>query len=385
MTQRPRVLLAITVYNGRGVVERTLDSAVELDRHDADVDVLVLDDASPAPGFSREVEARCRRHGLGYYRSPRNLGIVRNVNLGLAWAVHHGYDHVIIANSDVIFPERLVPLMLSALSSAPGAGAIQAWSNNVSAFSMPNADPDRHLSNQEFVNRFGAVLEAEFGSESVALPCGVSFCLLIPTEVVRHVGLMDPVFGRGYCEETDWTLRARGLDYDVVLAPAAFVYHSGGGSTIAAGLLAPGETTVGANEAVIDHRYPGFRADVATFMDGPSLPELIDRARLALLRSAATRSGYDLDISWLERTAAPERLRALINPGREAAHVSLSYLGFDQWYRFTDGDGPAAVRRALGRDPDRVTIIDHGEQAERARVAFPDVLVEDGLGYPTRI
>ena len=75
----PRVLLAITAYNGEAFIARTLDSAMRIDPGDAELDVMVLDDASPAPGFSGRLAAMCEQRGIGYYRTPRNLGIPRNV------------------------------------------------------------------------------------------------------------------------------------------------------------------------------------------------------------------------------------------------------------------------------------------------------------------
>ena len=100
---KPALLFAITVYNGREVVFPCLRSVARMAPKKTVVDVLVLDDASPEPGFSEEVEAACAELGLGYYRSPWNLGIPRNVNLALLWALEADYDYVVVANSDVLF------------------------------------------------------------------------------------------------------------------------------------------------------------------------------------------------------------------------------------------------------------------------------------------
>src|SRR6266699_578429 len=104
---RARALLAITVYNGRDFVPRCLQSTKSISTEVADLDVLVLDDASPEPGWSEELELLCSSLSVGYYRSPRNLGIPRNVNLGLLRARYADYDYVIVSNSDVIYPSNL--------------------------------------------------------------------------------------------------------------------------------------------------------------------------------------------------------------------------------------------------------------------------------------
>src|SRR2546428_11844684 len=83
--RRPRLLLAVLVYNGRAFVPACLESVARLrDRsRTVDVDALVLDDASPEPGWSRELEWLCEHAGLDYYCPPRNLGIQRTIYLAL--------------------------------------------------------------------------------------------------------------------------------------------------------------------------------------------------------------------------------------------------------------------------------------------------------------
>lgn len=56
---RPRLLFAITVYNGREVVFSCLRSAAAMVHDAVELDILVLDDASPDPGFSEEVRVAC--------------------------------------------------------------------------------------------------------------------------------------------------------------------------------------------------------------------------------------------------------------------------------------------------------------------------------------
>ncbi|WP_258691363.1 glycosyltransferase family 2 protein [Xanthomonas oryzae] len=102
---RPRILHCITVYNGRAFVPAAIKSALRLDQQEAQIDVLVLDDASPEPGWSEELSAFCKERGVMYYCTPRNLGIPRNVSLGMLTAVKRGYDYVVISNSDVLYPE----------------------------------------------------------------------------------------------------------------------------------------------------------------------------------------------------------------------------------------------------------------------------------------
>src|SRR6202521_651506 len=128
--RRRRILLAVLVYNGQSFVAGCLESAAIIEGGPHDVDVLVLDDCSPDPGWSEAVEALCVRLGIGYYRSPRNLGIPRNMNLALLRGVAKGYDYVVILNSDVVLPRNLVDGMVPVAEYSDNVGTVTAWSNN---------------------------------------------------------------------------------------------------------------------------------------------------------------------------------------------------------------------------------------------------------------
>lgn len=127
---RPRVLVAMIVYNGRDFVPRALTSAARLPASSrCQVDVLVLDDASPDEGWSDECAELCTDLGIQYYCTPRNVGIPRNMNLSLLRAESAGYDYVVVLNSDVIVPINMVDqLVLAARSrekNSYGDGLVQ--------------------------------------------------------------------------------------------------------------------------------------------------------------------------------------------------------------------------------------------------------------------
>src|SRR3569623_1849819 len=111
ISMKHSVLQLITVYKGLGFVPRAIKIAMRMDKSFADVDVLVLDDASPEIGWSEELERICSEIGARYYRTPCNLGIPRNCSLGLATAMRDKFDYVTINNSVVIFPRNLINMM----------------------------------------------------------------------------------------------------------------------------------------------------------------------------------------------------------------------------------------------------------------------------------
>lgn len=378
-----RILFCITVYNGRAFVPRTLDSATRLAGEGAEVDVLVLDDCSPEPGWSEELAALCAERGLAYYRSPRNLGIPRNVNLGLHTALVGGYDYVVISNSDVLYPANLIDGFLSVIDE-PGVGSVTAWSNNVSVYSLPNQDPDRYLADPDIVDWVSAAIAGNFAGSLMDIPAGISFCIMISTTVLREVGLMDPVFGRGYCEETDWTLRSKKLGYRICLAPGVFVYHSGGGSNRDAGLLLEGQSTVAAHEEIIDLRYPQFRDQVAAFMSSGILESAHRDAVARIVVDAGRAFGYSIEVGWLPRHVGESSVvRCVVAPDASAS-IEIAFAGFV----FTqplgdDEDAGEILREMFGADPVSVNLYDRGGVARR--LGADSGAVSDFYQYPSRV
>jgi GT2 family glycosyltransferase len=385
-TSGPRVLLAITAYNGEAFIARTLDSALHIDDGGAQLDVLVLDDCSPAPGFSHRLAAMCEQRGILYYRSPRNLGIPRNVSLAMLTAVEQGYDFVIISNSDVIYPRNFLTQLLRAVAH-DGVGSVTAWSNNVSMYSMPNADPDRFLADQDRVDWLSDTLAEHYADAAMDIPAGISFAMIVPTSVVKEVGVMDPVFGRGYCEETDWSLRSLAAGYRVALAPGAFVYHAGRGSSLEAGLVEREHTSVPENEDIIDMRYPLFRGQVKAFAASGILAQAELHGVAAFMRRAGADAGYAIDAGWLPASQTDEELvRCTVAPDGLGGGISMEYLGFRHVIDDIDAFNVAETLKEFfgGRAPSAVNVRDRGALSSSLQSEFAGLSQRNG-NYPSRV
>lgn len=353
---RPRVLLAITVYNGEEIVPRAMRSAARLRQDTVEVDVLMLDDASPQHGFSADIEALAAELGMGYYRTPRNLGIVRNVNLGLLRALAEGYDHVIVSNSDVIYPAALVEQLVAVAATDDRIGSVVALSNNVSIYSLPNSDPDAFLASQEAVDELTGWLGDAFGTDCVDIPAGISFAMLITAKALHTVGVMDPIFGRGYCEETDWSRRCLSAGLRLVMAPSTFVYHAGQGSTAAVGMLKPGHSSVPEHEAILDLRYPDFRTDVQRYFDSGDNEGMHAKALETLVVQGARRHGYHVTTSVLDAVDRADRAEVLLSSDADGKPVARArFRGFESSLEL-GSDPLSALVALLGREPGSITL-----------------------------
>jgi GT2 family glycosyltransferase len=374
------------VYNGRSVVPACLESASKLKSASLDIDVLVLDDCSPEPGWSAEVAALCEKLDLQYYRSPRNLGIPRNMSLAMRRAVTGGYDHLGLVNSDVIVPRQLVDAAVAVLDNDASIASVTPWSNNVSIFSLPMDKADPRLVELESVDVVSNALNNEFANSSTEIPTGVGYCMFIPSRVVRDVGIMDPLYGRGYCEEVDWCQRARGAGYRNVLGLGMFVFHHGGGTNRLAGLLASGHTTVLAHEDIIDHRYPHYRRDVAQFELTDPLRDLNVRALETIVSAGARRAGYLLEVGRL-RVPAPGDPASIVRLSPDGERLaSVSYVSIEAVIDLSDHELLTALEARFGL-PASCRIRDRGVVADMVstRMRAKGVPTTRLTPYPARV
>jgi hypothetical protein len=244
------------------------------------------------------------------------------------------------------------------------------------------------LAQQDIVDWISYQLDAEFGTTAADIPTAVGFCMLVPTPVATRVGLFDPVFGRGYCEEVDWSRRAKALGYRNLLAPSTFVFHYGGASTRVAGLLiGDGTTTVAAHERIIDFRHAGYRAEVAAFERAMPLAPLVERGSRAIVLGAARRWGYRVEATALGASAGAG-VPFLVFPDTPRLVATGHYSGFATDIAVDAGADPAAsLTAAIGRPPERVTMLARGRNADRLAGAAwgAGVVVEDRHTSPQRV
>lgn len=383
-----RVLAAILVYDGRAFVPACIESVARLrSAATAQVDVLVLDDCSPEPGWSEELAARCRALDVAYYRSPRNLGIPRNMNLAAAWALSRRYDHLLLLNSDLVVPANLADVLVDVAASQPSVASVTAWSNNASLYSLPNDGSDPSCGEPALVDWASDTLHREFGPFAVDVPTGVGFCMLMPEPALRRVGLLDPLFGRGYCEEVDWSLRARALGFRSLLAPGVYVHHRGQGSTVAAGIIGIDQTSVAYHERIINFRHPRYESELVDFVCSAVLPPVQERGARALVRAAAAERGYTVEATGLRRPAADGRVRFVIDLESGSPAFVGHFAGFAARFEVSAHARLASLAAVLGRLPDRVAVHQHGELADRLgeESTLAGIALDELTSYPERV
>ena len=269
----------------------------------------------------------------------------------------------------------------------------------MSIYSIPNAAPNDHLPDQATTDEVGAALRSHFGATAVDIPAGISFAMLIPVPVLRVVGIMDPIFGRGYCEETDWSRRSLAAGFRLTLGIGAFVYHRGGASNEPAGLLGAGESTVPANERIIDLKYPTFRDEVAEFGGTGTMGRLHLEAIGAIIGAASERHGHRVSVGLCpprpvdSSQSGPDGDRPvsidvrLDGPGRGHAQATIEFAGFRSTHAAGHQEAADTLRNVYGV-PRSVDVYDIGvppEQFARSIAGDDEALITNHRNYPAHV
>jgi GT2 family glycosyltransferase len=160
---------------------------------------------------------------LEVYRPPRNLGFAAGCAWGIAMAMERGADFMLLLNNDVVVEPSFVDALLDAAAQSPGTGILcpqivspgRLWYAG-GTFSLWSGIPV-----QQRRARHGAVISGLPREVDYATGCA----MLIDRAVVRAVGSFDPRFFM-YCEDLEFSLRARRAGFKILFVPASLVHHA---------------------------------------------------------------------------------------------------------------------------------------------------------------
>jgi GT2 family glycosyltransferase len=269
----------IPAYNAAPELERCLASVAATLPGGAEV--VVIDDASTDAAVGRLLRGWRERAGPGwrFLGNPRNLGFVGTANRGL----RETRGDVVLLNADTEVTPGWLQGLARCLDSDDAIATATPWTNNGEIASLPlfcqanpvPADPDAVAA---VIARAGPPLYPE-------LPTAVGFCMGVTRRAIDRIGLFDEqLFGRGYGEENDFSMRACAAGLRNVLCDDVYVAHLGGRSFGPLGLK-PDE---GSMQRLLS-RHPRYLELVQAFIaDDPlsgrrrAILEALDRAGVRL-------------------------------------------------------------------------------------------------------
>jgi GT2 family glycosyltransferase len=217
----PLISVVVLAYNQ---FDRTTGPCLESMRpsfDDEDIEFIVFDNASP-DGSGHRTQAWCAQHPrVQFVQSDTNLGYAGGMN---AAANHATGQWLFLVNNDTEFPAHALDALKNVLRAAPANMAMIGPVTNSAGNGQRLYDPSK--SKQEWLE-LGAWLNTH--PSGLLLPtyrCDF-FCIAIRRDAWQALNGLDTIFGMGYFEDFDFSLRLREAGYEQSITEDVFIYHQG--------------------------------------------------------------------------------------------------------------------------------------------------------------
>lgn len=156
-----------------------------------------------------------------------NMGFVKTVNVGMRFSE----SDVILLNSDTVVTQSWVEKLQLASCSYSNVATVTPFSNNATICSLPKFLEDNPIPCGYSIDAFAQLVERISMLRYPEIPTGIGFCMYITRRAIKEIGIFDEAeFGKGYCEENDFCMRASNAGYRNLLCDNLFIYHKGGQS-----------------------------------------------------------------------------------------------------------------------------------------------------------
>lgn len=221
----------------------------------------IVDDVSDAR-TAAYLRAAAREHAhVSYCRNSVNRGFVKSCNYGLA---RGRAPFAVILNSDTIVTPGWLEGLLACADSDPRIAAVNPLTNHASQLNVAMPPGANFLGVAEFLGRNAARCYPD-------VVTAVGFCLMLRRSVLKKVGYFDEIYGHGYCEESDLSMRLTTKGYRTVVADDVYVYHQGHAS------FRDRDERYSRNRAVFDRRWANeYKRQFAAFKKANPLQPVRD-------------------------------------------------------------------------------------------------------------
>ncbi|MBO9427794.1 glycosyltransferase [Labrenzia sp. R4_1] len=217
--------IIIPVYKG---FEDTKDciTSVLSSKNKSLVDVIVINDKSPDNKITNYLRALKSKNLIKLIENNENKGFIETVNIGMRLNTKRD---VVLLNSDAVVFNDWLDRLQESVYSEPFIASATPFSNNAEIFSYPAFCKDtNHISDTSW-RELDRIVANVNQKSTIDVPTAMGFCMYIRRQALEEIGYFDAeLFGRGYGEENDFSMRAYLNGWRHILAADVFVNHRGG-------------------------------------------------------------------------------------------------------------------------------------------------------------
>ncbi len=207
--------IIVPIYNELQVAKLCLESIVKYTA--LPYRVFLVDDCSDQHTAQYLQKFACEHHHFHYLRNEKNLGFVGSVNVGMS--ATPGGDIILLNSDTIVTPDWLDKLTRCALS------------NDKIGIISPLTTRSSHLWIK--INPGDSIFDTASAIEKISnrdypdIVTPEGWCFYIKRNVYEHLGGFDSIFGKGYCEESDYCMLAFANGYKMVCCDDTFIFHEG--------------------------------------------------------------------------------------------------------------------------------------------------------------
>lgn len=266
------IWVVIVNFNGGKDTVECITSLKKLHTKEFETKILIVDNNSHDDSV---VRIRKEFPDVSIVENKANLGFTGGVNIGIANALQHGADYILLLNNDTLVDkDMLVQLMLQAEEN-PQNGII---SPKIYFAKGSEYHKDRYTEKdygkviwyaggkmdwQNIIGYHVGVDEVDKGQydtvKSIDFASGC--CMLIKKSVFEVVGVFDQRYFL-YYEDSDFSERAKRKKFKILYVPKAIMWHKNAGSAGGSG-SALQDYYITRNRLLFGSTYASFRSKIA--------------------------------------------------------------------------------------------------------------------------
>ena len=206
--------IIIPVYNALEYLRKCLDSVEKVTNIDK-IELILINDCSDVQTSEFLNNYKKKNRNCILLKNNKNLGFVKTCNKGLKIAKG---DVVVLLNSDTIVPRNFYNKILYLFNKYNNLGIASPITSNSGLWNV-------ELLADYSIDQMDALIEKTANNKFPDILCPEGFCFCIRKNIISEIGLFDEIYGKGYCEETDYAMRALNKGWSLKLINNLYVWH----------------------------------------------------------------------------------------------------------------------------------------------------------------
>lgn len=199
-----------------------LDSLL-LDIKDPAYRLTIIDNCSP-DNSAEQIRNYIKNHSqIRAFYLDSNTGFAGGMNFGASQSTA---EWLLLVNSDTVFLPGALDSLFNALKLQPeNVGMVGPITNAA-------GNGQNYVLNGDKSTVIAEAMQLQSIPCHTLIPCYRLdfFCVAIRRSLLNELQGLDPIYGLGYYEDTDFSMRAKALGYRMLICEDAFVYHMGSSS-----------------------------------------------------------------------------------------------------------------------------------------------------------